>query len=59
MERGLEEDYSDDDTAGHLERLASATDKWEELLAASNQALQTIEDAEIQKNLCLKIGKWY
>ncbi|MCP4675420.1 MAG: tetratricopeptide repeat protein [Deltaproteobacteria bacterium] len=59
MQRAFEEDYSSDDTADHLERLASVTGKWDELLASSNQVLQTVDDKHIQINLCLKIGKWY
>ncbi|MCP4604920.1 MAG: tetratricopeptide repeat protein [Proteobacteria bacterium] len=59
IQRAFEEDYSNDETAEHLERLASVTDKWDELLASSNQLLQTVTDPEAQIHLYLKIGKWY
>ncbi|MCK9462146.1 MAG: tetratricopeptide repeat protein [Proteobacteria bacterium] len=59
MQRAFETDYSNDETAKHLERLASITDSWNELLASCNQVLQSIQDKKTQVNLCLKIGKWY
>jgi golgin subfamily B member 1 len=59
IQRAFEADYSNDLTAEHLERLASVTDKWNELLTSCNQVLQSVQDKETQVNLCLKIGKWY
>ncbi|MDJ0762320.1 MAG: tetratricopeptide repeat protein [Myxococcota bacterium] len=59
MQHAFEEDYSSDETADYLERLASITGKWDDLLASCNQVLQSVEDQETQINLCLKIGKWY
>ena len=59
MQRAFEEDYTNDDTADHLERLASVTGNWQQLLASTNQVLATVENREIQISLCLKIGKWY
>jgi len=59
MQRAFEEDYSNDETAKHLERLASVTGKWNELLTSCNQVLQSVQDKPTQINLCLKIGKWY
>jgi tetratricopeptide (TPR) repeat protein len=59
MQRAFEEDYSNDRTAKHLERLASITGKWDDLLTSCNQVLQSVEDKTTQINLCLKIGKWY
>jgi tetratricopeptide (TPR) repeat protein len=59
MQRAFTTDYSNDVTAKHLERLASVTDKWNELLASCNQVLPTIQDKLVQIDLCLKIGKWY
>ncbi|MCU0661270.1 MAG: tetratricopeptide repeat protein, partial [Myxococcota bacterium] len=59
MTRAFEEDYTNDETADHLERLASSTGKWNDLLLSSNQVLQTVQDHRIQVSLCLKIGKWY
>lgn len=59
MQKAFEEDYSNDETAKRLERLASVTGKWEELLASCHHVLQTVQDQNVQINLCLKIGKWY
>lgn len=59
MQRAFEEDYTNDKTADHLERLASLTGNWQQLLAATNQVLATVDNRAIQISLCLKIGKWY
>ncbi|MBN2716217.1 MAG: tetratricopeptide repeat protein [Deltaproteobacteria bacterium] len=59
MQRAFEIDYSNDETGDHLERLASETGKWQELLGGCNQILAATTDAKIQIDLCLKIGKWY
>jgi tetratricopeptide (TPR) repeat protein len=54
-------DYSDDDTARELERLATAASKWEELLADYTQMVQGLErdDRERACDLWVKIGRWY
>ncbi|MDD5306402.1 MAG: tetratricopeptide repeat protein [Deltaproteobacteria bacterium] len=59
MQKAFEEDYLNDMTAEHLERLASLTGKWNDLLASCNQVLQGVQNREVQLSLCLKIGKWY
>ncbi|MBN2528611.1 MAG: tetratricopeptide repeat protein [Deltaproteobacteria bacterium] len=59
MQRAFEIDYSNDATGDHLERLASETGKWQELLGGCNQILAATQDTKIQIDLCLKIGKWY
>ncbi|MBN2343641.1 MAG: tetratricopeptide repeat protein [Deltaproteobacteria bacterium] len=59
MQRAFEIDYSNDATGDHLERLASETGKWQELLGGCNQILAGTQDKKIQIDLCLKIGKWY
>ena len=59
MQHAFEEDYTNDQTADHLERLASVTGNWEALLAATNQVLSTVDDRAVQISLCLKVGKWY
>ncbi len=59
MLRAFQEDYVNDDTAAYLERLASVTGRWEELLQAANQVLAAVEKRDVQISLCLKIGKWY
>jgi golgin subfamily B member 1 len=54
-------DYSDEDTARELERLATAAGKWQELLAEYTQMVQGLErdDRERACDLWVKIGRWY
>ena len=59
MLRAFQEDYRNDETANYLERLASMTARWEELLQAANEILAAVDKREVQVALCLKIGKWY
>lgn len=59
MQRAFEIDYSNDATGDHLERLASDTGKWQELLGGCNQILAATQETKVQIDLCLKIGKWY
>jgi tetratricopeptide (TPR) repeat protein len=53
------EDYSDDETARYLERMAQATGRWNELISTANTWLQEEEDAKKKIRLCLRLGKWY
>ncbi len=55
------EDFSDKETATELERVAGATNKWNELLTAANQALQEVppEDKETKIAICLHCARWY
>src|SRR5262249_22336513 len=42
-----------------LERLATASNKWNDLLGEYTQMVQTIEDPRIAADLWVKIGRWY
>ena len=53
------EDYTHADTALDLERLAGLTQKWNELLAVANQALQETQEARIKIAICLQCARWY
>lgn len=53
-------DYSDNDTAAALERLAAATSKWGDLLQHYTTALNSItDDKATSVALANKIAKWY
>jgi tetratricopeptide (TPR) repeat protein len=54
-----EEDYTDRDTADEIERLAGLTQKWNELLAAANAALQQVADPGTKIAICLSCARWY
>ncbi len=54
-----EEDYTDHETADEIERLAGLTQKWNELLAAANAALQQVTDPATKIAICLSCAKWY
>ncbi|MFO0681411.1 MAG: tetratricopeptide repeat protein [Sandaracinus sp.] len=54
-----EEDYTDRETADEIERLAGLTQKWNELLAAANAALQQVTDPATKIAICLSCAKWY
>ncbi|MFW6067333.1 MAG: tetratricopeptide repeat protein [Myxococcota bacterium] len=53
------EDFGDIEVRNELERITALTQKWNELLAVANQALQESEDPETKINICLACGKWY
>lgn len=53
------DDYFDDLTASQLERLAHATNRWNELLATANAWLQDEAERRPRIQLCLRLGKWY
>jgi tetratricopeptide (TPR) repeat protein len=52
-------DYTNEVTAEEFERLASSTNKWNELLAQYSEVVQSIDDVEIKCDLWVKIGRWY
>jgi tetratricopeptide (TPR) repeat protein len=54
-----EEDYTDPKTAEDLERLAALTQKWNDLLAAANTALQQVTEPSTKIAICLACAKWY
>ncbi|MBK8168920.1 MAG: tetratricopeptide repeat protein [Sandaracinaceae bacterium] len=53
------EDYTDQKTSAELERLAELTQRWNELLAAANEALQQVADPQLKIAICLSCAKWY
>ena len=53
------EDFADRETSGELERLAAATQKWNDLLTSANEALASVEDSETKIAICLHCAKWY
>ncbi|MBC8070019.1 MAG: tetratricopeptide repeat protein, partial [Deltaproteobacteria bacterium] len=52
-------DYANDQTARELERLATQTGKWSDLLNEYNGLVQQIEDVNERGELWVKIGRWY
>jgi tetratricopeptide (TPR) repeat protein len=59
LQAAFRENYADPAVSGELERLASATNKWNELLGEYTQIVQTIKDPRIAADLWVKIGRWY
>ena len=59
LQAAFKEDFSNDATSHDLERLATATNKWSELLTDYTQVVQTIESPKIAASLWVKIGRWY
>jgi tetratricopeptide (TPR) repeat protein len=59
LQAAFKEDYSNDATSRELERLATSTNKWNELLSDYTQVVQTIQDPKIAADLWVKIGRWY
>src|SRR5690606_8432716 len=52
-------DYANDVTARELERLATETEKWGDLLNEYNGLVQSIDDPMERCELWVKIGRWY
>jgi tetratricopeptide (TPR) repeat protein len=55
----LSEDYSDDETARYLERMAHATGRWSELINTANSWLGEQAEGKKKIQLCLRLSKWY
>jgi tetratricopeptide (TPR) repeat protein len=53
------DDFSDDETARFLERMAQGTGRWSELINTANSWLQEQQDGKKRIQLCLRLGKWY
>ncbi len=55
------QDFTDEDSAREVERLAGLTQRWNELLTTANQSLTEVGDSDLQvKNaICLKCARWY
>ncbi|MFH0899347.1 MAG: tetratricopeptide repeat protein, partial [Pseudomonadota bacterium] len=61
LQAAFRENYSYEPVARNIERLATATGKWEELLADYSQVVAGLEAEEPAKaaDLWVKIGQWY
>ena len=61
LQAAFKEDYAHESTSNELERLATATGKWQELLLDYTEVVQGLEAEEPEKacDLWVKIGRWY
>ncbi len=59
LQAAFREDYSNDHVAKELERLATAADKWNELIGEYTQVVQGISDPRQAADLWVKIARWY
>jgi len=55
------QDFTNEDSARELERMAGLTQRWNELLTTANESLQGLEpnETEIRNAICLKCARWY
>ncbi|MCH2108989.1 MAG: tetratricopeptide repeat protein [Polyangiaceae bacterium] len=53
------EDYFDDETSAYLEKIAQASNRWNELISAAQQWQQEEQDRKRKIQLSLRLGKWY
>jgi tetratricopeptide (TPR) repeat protein len=61
LQAAFKRDYSHDETANELERLATATNRWQELLDEYTVRVNELEreDRGSAADLWVKIGRWY
>lgn len=59
LQAAFKEDYSNDDVCRELERLASVTGKWGDLLTDYTTIVREIPDKKAAADLWVKIGRWY
>src|SRR5688572_17010676 len=61
LQAAFKRDYSHDETAMELERLATATNRWQELLDEYTNRVNELEreDRGSAADLWVKIGRWY
>ncbi len=61
LQEAFKEDYSHERTGQELERLAGATNQWQDLLSQYSTVVKTLEvsDPESAASLWVKIGRWY
>ncbi|MCS6797689.1 MAG: tetratricopeptide repeat protein [Myxococcota bacterium] len=52
-------DYTDRATVAELERVARATQRWNDLLSAANEALREVTEPPAKIALCLDCARWY
>ncbi len=59
LQAAFREDYSNDQVAKDLERLATVAGKWNELIGEYTQIAQGITDPRQAADLWVKIARWY
>jgi len=59
LQAAFREDYSNDHVAKELERLATTTGRWNELISDYTQVVQGISDPKQAADLWVKIARWY
>jgi tetratricopeptide (TPR) repeat protein len=59
LQAAFREDYSNDHVAEELERLATVTSKWNDLLTEYTQVAQGMDDPKQAADLWVKIARWY
>ena len=59
LQAAFKQDYTNDITAKNLERLARATNKWNDLLNDYGTVVQNIVDPRVRADLHVKMGRWY
>ncbi len=61
LQAAFKRDYAHEATAHELERLATATNRWQELLAEYTEQVNELErtDRSAAGDLWVKIGRWY
>lgn len=59
LQAAFRENYADQAVSGELERLATATNKWNDLLGEYTQIVQQIPEPKTAADLWVKIGRWY
>jgi tetratricopeptide (TPR) repeat protein len=55
------QDFTNEDSAREVERMAGLTQRWNELLTTANQFLSEIDPADtvVRNAICLKCARWY
>jgi tetratricopeptide (TPR) repeat protein len=59
LQAAFREDYSNDQVAKELERLATVTGKWNDLLTEYTQVAQGMTEVKQAADLWVKIARWY
>jgi tetratricopeptide (TPR) repeat protein len=55
------QDFTDEESARDVERMAGLTQRWNELLTTANQSLSELDpnDTRTRNAICLKCARWY
>jgi tetratricopeptide (TPR) repeat protein len=59
LQLAFREDYSNDHVAKEMERLATITSKWNDLISDYTHVVQGMTDSKQAADLWVKIGRWY